>query len=478
MPARPIRIANCSGFAGDRPAAIREILAGDPVDVIIGDYLAEVTIAGMVARTLRGRGSGWSEDFLVQLDGNLGEVLDRGIKIVVDAGAFDPAGLADEVRKMAANEGRTVSVAHLEGDNLLDRLDELQGAGCEFTHLDTGRPLSSWPYTPLSANAYLGGWGIVEALNYGADVVICPRVTDASLLVGAAAWWHGWSTDDWDRLAGAVVAGHVIECGPQATGGNFSGFAGMPGMAHPGFPIAEVEDSGASVITKHAGTGGTVTTDTVTAQLLYEIQGPVYLNPDVSVDLRYVELIQEAADRVRITGAVGSPPPETTKVAITAMNGYENAFSVYLTGLAIDAKAALVEEQARRALANSGITITRVDRIGTAAPNPATIEEATVTLRFVGRASDAETLRPAAFFWPVFSTILGNIPGFYAESQPGRASRPAPVMEYWPALVEIARLRPEVVLEEGERRAVPSRRSPRPPRPLRPLTQPRTLVRS
>jgi hypothetical protein len=446
---RPIRIANCSGFAGDRREAIREILDGDPVDVIIGDYLAEMTIATMVARRMADRGEGYSEDLIGQLDGCLDEILERGIKLIVNAGGFDPAGLVDRIRTLS--DGREARIAYLEGDDVLAKLEQLQADGHPLRNLDTGAPLSEWGYEPTSASAYLGAWGIVDALAGGADVVVCPRVTDASLLVGAAAWHHGWGREEWDRLAAAVVTGHVIECGPQATGGNFSGFQRIPGMAHPGFPIAEVEADGEAVITKNPGIGGAVTTDTVTAQLLYEIQGPIYLNPDVTVDLRQVRLTQEAPDRVRITGGRGTPPPATTKVAITAAGGWENSFYVYLCGLDIDAKAALVEAQARDVLADSEVELFRVDQIGTAQVDPETIDAATVGLRFVGRAADPKPLSGGSFFWKVHSTILAGIPGFHAEGNTTRATRPSRVMEYWPALLDVDVLEHVVIHDDGRR---------------------------
>lgn len=446
----PVRIANCSGYSGDRREAIRELLDGGPLDVIVGDYLAEVTIAAMAARRLRGRGEGFSTDLLAQLDGTLDELVEREIKLVVNAGGFDPGGLAARLRELRPG----VKVAHLEGDDLLPRFDALLAAGHDLASLDTGEPIASWGHRPLSASAYLGAWGIRDALDAGADIVVCPRVTDASLVVGAAAWWHGWETEDWDRLAGAVVAGHVIECGPQATGGNFSGFTALPGMVHPGFPIAELAADGTAVITKHPGTGGAVTTDTVTAQLLYEIQGAIYLNPDVTVDLRCLELTADGPDRVLISGAVGSAPPPTTKVAVTAMTGWENSFNVYLCGLDIDAKAALVEAQIREAFAGSGAEIVQVDRVGTAAANPSTLEEATVTLRFVGRAATADPLSVGAFFARAHGTILSSIPGFHADGATGRALRPSPLVEYWPGTIEVAALEPVVVHDDGTRAAV------------------------
>ena len=447
--AKPIRIANCSGFAGDRVEAIREILDGGPVDVIIGDYLAEMTIATMAARRLADRGEGYSEDLIDQLEGCLDEILERGIKLVVNAGGFDSVGLVERIRGLGG--AREAKIAYLEGDDVLARLDQLQADGHRLLSLDTGAPFSEWGYEPTSASAYLGGWGIVEALRGDADIVVCPRVTDASLLVGAAAWHHGWGREDWDRLAAAVVAGHVIECGPQATGGNFSGFRYIPGMAHPGFPIAEIEADGGAVITKNAGIGGAVTTGTVTAQLLYEIQGPIYLNPDVTVDLRQVTLTQEGPDRVRIAGSRGTPPPATTKVAITAAGGWENSFYVYLCGLDIDAKAALVEAQVRDVLRDSEVELFRVQQIGTAQADPETIDAATVGLRFVGRADEPRPLSGKAFFWKVHSTILASIPGFHAEGNTTRATRPSRVMEYWPALLDVDVLEHVVVHPDGSR---------------------------
>jgi hypothetical protein len=335
--------------------------------------------------------------------------------------------------------------------------------------------------TPRSANAYLGGWAIAAALNAGADVVICPRVTDASLVLGAGAWWHGWGPGDLDALAGAVVAGHIIECGPQATGGNFSGFSVIPGMIHPGFPIAELAGDGSAVITKHSGHGGAVTTDTVTAQLLYEIQGPLYLNPDVTVDLRTVRVEPDGCScmshgphsrpdcpvcpvgcscmsgvhRVRVSGATGLAPSPTTKVAITAVDGWENTVEAYLCGLDIDAKADLVEAQARAAIAGSGVRLHRVDRIGTAGVDPESIEAATVTLRFVGRADDPEPLAPNRFFRALASTILASVPGFHCDSHHPRATKPSPVVAYWPGLVSCAVLQEVAVLDDGTRVEVP-----------------------
>src|SRR6266508_2229877 len=246
--------------------------------------------------------------------------------------------------------GDYLAVAHVEGDDLSERLPELLAAGHDLAHLDTGAPLRSWGHEPLTANAYLGGFGIAAALDAGADVVVTGRVADASLASGAAAWWWGWTPGDHDALAGAVVAGHVIECGAQATGGNFSGFREIADLTHPGFPLAEIGRDGSSVITKHPGAGGAVTVDTVTAQLLYEVDGPGYLNPDVVARLDTVRLEPAGTDRVRIGGVAGLPPPPTTKLAVTGLGGWRNAATLVLTGLDVDAKAALAEAAVRARL--------------------------------------------------------------------------------------------------------------------------------
>src|SRR6266545_1270169 len=304
------------------------MVTGGPVDVVTGDYLAEVTMLVLAKVRARRPGGGYAGSFLRQLEPVAAEIAGRGIKVVVNACGLAGAGLA---------------VGHVEGDDLTERLPELLAEGHDLAHLDTGTPFASWGHQPLTANAYLGGFGIAAALAAGADVVVTGRVADASLVSGAAAWWWGWTPGEHDALAGAVVAGHVIECGAQATGGNFSGFREIADLTHPGFPLAEIGRDGSSVITKHPGAGGAVTVDTVTAQLLYEVDGPGYLNPDVVARLDTVRLEPEGTDRVRIGGVAGLPPPPTTKLAVTGLGGWRNAATLVLTGLDVDAKAALAE---------------------------------------------------------------------------------------------------------------------------------------
>src|ERR1700687_882757 len=304
-----LRIANCSGFYGDRSSAAREMVEGGPIDVLTGDYLAELTMMILFRDRLKNPEGGFARTFLRQMEDVLGTCIQRGIKIVVNAGGLNPAGLAAELNKLTARLGLNASIAHIEGDDLLLRLPALQQQGIELRHLDKNIPLASLQAQVVTANAYLGAWGIVEALRRGADVVICPRVTDAALALGPAAWKFGWARDDWDRLAAGIVAGHIIECGAQCTGGNYSFFQDVPDIDHIGFPIAEMHRDGSFVITKHPGTGGLVSVGTVTAQLLYEIQGPRYLNPDATARFDSIRLEQAGTDRVRVSGVRGEPAP-------------------------------------------------------------------------------------------------------------------------------------------------------------------------
>jgi hypothetical protein len=451
MSERPVRIANVSGYLGDRYTAVDEVMAGDPVDVIMGDYLAEITLAALAAGAARGR-PGWVGYALDQLVPHLGEIARRGIKVVTNAGGFDPAGMAAAVRERVAAAGVGLRVAHVAGDDVAARLGEFHAEGHALEHLDTGEPIKDWGYEPVAANAYLGGFGIAAALAAGADIVVTGRVTDASLTAGPAAWWHGWTPDDIDALAGAVTAGHVIECGAHATGGNFSGFRSVPGMVRPGFPIAEVAADGASVITKHARDGGAVTVDTVTAQLLYEIQGPRYLNPDVTVHLDTVRLRQEGPDRVAIGPVTGSPPPPTAKVAVFAPIGFEISTMLFCTAPDVAGKVELLRAQLRDQL-EGHVDQLDITPLGVAAADPATQWEATVPIRVIATARDPQPLR--RFGPAVGSLYLQGFPGFHHDGHAPRVGEPWARMEYWPALLPAELLDHRVELDDGTRLDVP-----------------------
>ena len=454
----PLRIANCSGFYGDRVSAAREMVEGGPIDVLTGDYLAELTMLILWKSRQKDPAGGYATTFERQMEQVLGTCLDRGIKVVANAGGLNPAGLAERLRQLAESLGLRAKVAHVEGDDIVARVPALQAEGVVLTHLDDGRPLAEAGSRPVSANAYLGGFGIAAALADGADVVVTGRVTDASLVVGPAVWRFGWARDDWDRLAGAVAAGHVIECGAQATGGNYAFFRQVPGLEHPGFPIAEMAEDGSAVITKHPGTGGAVTVGTVTAQLLYEIAGPLYPNADVVADFSTVALTQVGEDRVRLSGARGLPAPEELKVTVNLVGGWRNTMTFVLTGLDIEAKA----ELARRALLASvggpdqfhtfETRLIRRDR-----PDAPTNELASAELRVTVKDADPAKVG-RRFSSAVIELALANYPGFYLTSPPGDASAYG---VYWPALVPRSAVDETVVHHDGRRQVI----APPPPAP-------------
>jgi hypothetical protein len=447
----PVRIANASGFYGDRLPAMLEVIKGGPVDVVTGDYLAELTMLILWKARRKDPSAGYARTFVTQLEQVLGIALDRGVKIVTNAGGLNPSGLAERVAELAAKLGLAPKVAWIDGDDLSGRIPPLLAAGHDFTHLDTGRALRGSGVEPLTANAYLGGWGIAAALDAGADIVITPRVTDASLVTGPAAWWHGWARDDFDALAGAVAAGHVIECGPQATGGNYSFPQEITAPGRLGYPIAEVAADGSSVITKHPGTGGVVSTGTVTAQLLYEIGAPAYHNPDVIAHFDTVALAQEAPDRVRICGARGSAPSGSLKVAINYAGGFRNTMTLVLTGLDIESKAASAQAQLFEALGGKerfddvDIRLLRFDR-----PDAPTNAQATAHLQITVKARDRE-LAGRQFSGAAVGLFLGGYAGFHTTTPPTDASE---FGVYWPALIPAELVTQRVMLPDGTSRTI------------------------
>jgi hypothetical protein len=447
----PLRIANCSGFYGDRLSAAREMVMGGPIDFLTGDYLAELTMMILWKARQKDTSRGYAVTFLKQMEDVLGEALARGVKIVTNAGGLNPAGLTGELRRLCDRLGLKAKILHVEGDDLMPQLEALQQAGHELKHLDTGQPLRELRAKPLCANAYLGAWGIVEALKQGADIVVCPRVTDASVVVGPAAWHFGWQRNDWDRLAGAVVAGHVVECGAQCTGGNYAFFREVPGLERPGFPIAEMYADGSSVITKHEGTGGLVSVGTVTAQLLYEIDKPAYVNPDVVARFDTIRLEQEGRDRVRISGVRGEHAPPTVKVCLNYLGGYRNQMTFVLTGLDIAEKAALVERTLRSAIDVKGFDAFEIDLARTDKPDAATNQEASALLKVTVKSQDADKAA-RAFSGPIIEMALTSYPGFFCTTPPSDAS---PFGVYWPTLVPAETPKHAVVLENASRIAVP-----------------------
>jgi hypothetical protein len=432
-----IRVGNCSGYYGDRMSAMREMLEGGELDYLTGDYLAELTMLILGRDRMKDESLGYAKTFVRQMTDVMGLAKERGVAIVANAGGLNPAGLAATLRDIAATQGLDVAVAHVEGDDLRARADELSFGDV------------------LTANAYLGAFGIAAALTAGADVVVTGRVTDASLVVGPAIAHFGWGRDDLDPLAGAVVAGHVVECGTQATGGNFSGFGDLPDGAWSrplGFPVAEISADGSAVITKHDGTGGAVTVDTVTAQLVYEIGSPLYLGPDVSARLDTARLRQDGVDRVAISGVTGVAPPATTKICLNALGGHRNGVEFLLTGLDVPQKVALIQQQMETALSAGPRPETvewRLDR--TDVPDPATQAQATSLLRLDVRSPRPEPVG-RAFSDAAIQLALASYPGF-SVSRPPSAGTPFGV--YRAAHVPQTDVPHVVVHADGRREDVP-----------------------
>ncbi|MEU2766127.1 acyclic terpene utilization AtuA family protein [Streptomyces diastaticus] len=432
------------------------MLTDGPLDVLTGDYLAELTLLILGRDRLADPGRGYARTHLRQLEQCLGLAHERGVRIVTNAGGLNPAGLAERIRQLAGRLGLPTRVAHVEGDDL------------------SHRP-GGWGEGVLTANAYLGGFGIAACLQAGADVVVTGRVTDAALVSGPAAAHFGWTPDDHDQLAGAVVAGHLLECGTQATGGNYAFFTDHDPalLRRPGFPLAEIHADGSSVLTKHPGTGGTVTVGTATAQLLYETTGPRYAGPDVTARLDTVRLRQEGPDRVRVEGVRGEAPPPTLKAGLTRLGGWRNEVVFVLTGLDIEAKADLVQAQMGDALAAAGPREVRWELARTDHADAATEETASALLRLVVRDPEPEKAGRAVSGAAV-ELALAGYPGFHLTAPPGKGA-PYGVFEAVP--VERDQVSHTAVLPDGTRltvtdpartRALAPAREPAPPAPLPP----------
>ncbi len=426
--AAPARIGNCSGFYGDRLSAMREMLEGGPLDYLTGDYLAELTMLILGKDQLKDPTLGYARTFVAQVADSLALAREQGVRIVANAGGLNPAGLAAKLTELADGLGLPTKVAWVDGDNLAPRAAEL-GLG-----------------NALTANAYLGAFGIARALDAGADIVVTGRVTDASVVVGPAIAHHGWTPTSYDELAGAVVAGHVIECGTQATGGNFSGFLDLPRDATPlGFPLAEVAADGSFVVTKHAGTGGRVSVDTVTAQLVYEIQTTQYLGPDVTTDLSSITLAEDGPDRVRVSGVRGTPPPERLKVCVNELGGMRNQMEFVLTGLDVDAKADWLRAQLEARLALNPPAEVHWSLGSRPVPDADTEEGASCLLRVTVKDRSADVVGKP-FTAAAVELALASYPGFTLTAPPGR---PSPYGIYRPAYVDRSEVTETVHLWDG-----------------------------
>jgi hypothetical protein len=439
-----IKIANCSGFYGDRFSAAKEMVEGGPIDVLTGDYLAELTMMILWKNKQSSKG-GYARTFVSQMKQILKTIKEKNIKVVSNAGGLDPSGCAKEIQKLCDEFGVELKVCFIKGDDITSQIQFFLNSGIDFAHLDTKVPLKDSGYDPVVANVYLGGFSIARALELGADIVITGRVTDASLVVGPAAWYHGWSRYDYDKLAGAILAGHVIECGAQATGGNYSFFENVK-LTHPGFPIAEIYQDGSSVITKHPQTDGEVSIGTVTSQLLYEVSDQYYFNPDATARLDTVKLEQIGKDRVRLYNVKGLAPPKNLKVSVNVFGGYKNSVEFVITGLNREKKAEVLKEAFLSSLDLSLIDELDVNFIDCARDDAITNELACSYLRITAKSKN-EAGVSRNFSQKATELALANYPGFFMTSPPKDASTYA---IFWPCLIPRNLIKLTICLNEKE----------------------------
>lgn len=437
MARRPIRIGNCSGAINDGLDQLYELAKFGGVDAITADYLAEFNLAWRALDLQTNPELGFETNFLDQLAWNDGDaarlLVQNKIKVVHDGGGLNPKGLAVATDRYLRSLGlNSVRIAWVAGDNVTEhvRNDEYG----RIAHLDrAGLYLQESDIKCLlTANAYTGQAGIVRALHEGADIVICGRCCDASPVMGLASWWHGWGAEDYDQLAGGLMAGHLIECGPYVTGGNYCGAPEIRNVLKPGFPIGEVAADGTVVVTKIEGTNGAVTIDTCKAQLLYEIQGSKYLNPDVVADIENVQLHQLGKDRVKLTGVRGSAPPPTTKLAVCLLGGYQVEISGYCAGLDTDFKYQQFKQGILGRINLDDFNTVSIQRYGMAAENPNCQADATVQIRIFAQAVKKEAM--AQIRQGIFYNGMSGFCGM-TLSMDWRTLEPRPFVKYFPALV-------------------------------------------
>ena len=444
-----IRIGNGAGFWGDNLDAPRLLAEQGRLDYLTLEYLAELTLSILAHQRARNPQAGFVADFLTVLDSLTPALAAQPqLKIVTNAGGMAPQMCARQAAAMLSKAGLGgITVAAASGDDLIPRLDELLGSGEPFTNFDSGQPLGEVHSRIASANVYLGAGGIVAGLAQGARVVITGRVADVSLTVGPAVHEFGWSWTDWDRLAAATVAGHLIECGSQVTGGMFSGWNAGLSLENLGYPIAEISDAGQVVITKPPATGGIVSTETVAEQLVYEIGDPAhYLTPDVDADFSQVQLAQAGTDRVEVAGAKGNPAPPRFKVSMAYGDGYMAAGTLVVCGNQAAAKARACGELILSRLRTAGVNLARthIECLGTGDTLPGIWKRNDDAMEVVLRVSVHDPSRESVErFVREFSPLVGSgPPGVTGYTGPRQS--PYPVFAYWPTTIARERVTPVV----------------------------------
>ncbi|KAF5245364.1 hypothetical protein FAUST_1839 [Fusarium austroamericanum] len=449
QPVPPIRIGNVSGATGDHPHAMSRMVRTGNVNAITGDWLSEMNIAwNAITKQEVDPNLGYENGFFEQLDECLDDIMQRDIRVVTNAGALNTDALYDKVRDLCEKRGYgDAIIAKVLGD---DVSDVVMKGDVRVAHLDhPEQTLETWGFTPCCATAYIGCWGIVQALRAGARIVICGRCTDASPVMGAAAWYHGWREDQYEELAGSLLGAHLIECGPYVVGANFSGFKDfLPELVDIAFPIAEIDPRGRCIIGRTGEGGGRVTKETVTAQLLYELQGHLYLNPDVVADLSGVRVEQESPNRVSVSCVKGFPPPPTAKVMVAAKGGFQAEATFYINGLDVAEKAAMMKAQLAHMFKDANFSRLSIELYGTPADNPTSQQAGTVSLRVFAQARRKEDIEASKFKVPIYALRMQSYPGYHMNLD-FRTMVPKPFMEMFPALMPVSAIDHRVVMSTG-----------------------------
>jgi len=454
MSDKKVLVANAQGFWGDSMLGPLRLIDEGPIDYLTFDYLAEITMSIMQKQRLRDPNLGYATDF-VKLVGKIArKCKDKKIKIIANAGGVNLKACLAATKKAIADAGVTgLKVAIVEGDDILDQLPALRASGEKFANLDTGEDISTVIDRLSSANVYIGAKPIADALAQGADIVITGRATDPSLVVAPLVYEFGWSMTDYDKLASATVMGHILECGPQCTGGNYTHWKKVPDLARIGYPVAEASADGSFAITKHANTGGLITVETVTSQLLYELGDPVnYLGPDCTADFTTIRIAQDGENRVKVTGVKGSAPTPTYKVSMSYANGYKILNTLCVSGPDAIEKAHVMADMVWKRMEMHGAPVPEENRFlelfGTNVLYkgivPANDQPHEILMRIGAKGKDAKKLDILGMeIAPLVTSGPQGVTGFAS----GR-SRATEIVGYWPALMDKTKVKTSVTVEE------------------------------
>ena len=456
MPDQRVLVANGQGFWGDSILGPVRLLREGPLDYLTLDYLAEVTLSIMQKLRSRDPSKGYATDFVALVDRVLPELVAQNVRVIANAGGVNPHACVQALLEVAKKHGvKGLKIGVVEGDDILEQLDTLLEAGEEFRNMDTGAPLASVRDTVTSANVYLGAFPIAEALDAGAQIVLTGRGTDPGLVLGPLIHEFGWQADDYDRLAAGTIAGHIVECGAQCTGGNYTDWRKVPDLANVGYPIIEAGADGDFVVTKHAGTGGLVTPDTVAHQLVYEMGDPsAYITPDCIADFTSFELSEDGPDRVRVSGVRGTAPTDTYKVSMSYHDGWKTTGQLTISGPDALDKARLAADIVWKRLAYDGYEYAEAERmvelVGAGVchegiPSGTSSDPPEVVLRMGVKGPDRRKVdRFGSELVPLVTSGPPGVTGFA-----GGRPKATEIIGFWPALMRKDRIKTNVTVYES-----------------------------